>query len=206
MTPASRRTLKWWVQVDFVTGTSKLPQLRPSSAPASPRTIKRRTGSLRACRTAASSISSRLGWASVSEVSVCMFCELLVRRSSYLLLAYDEHRTTKDRYDRLAVHTPHSHRTDRRPLDRADRPVRRLHDDHPRLHDRQRGAADDPSGPGLLAVDPRLGRQRLPDRLRRPAAAVRAPRRPDRAPARVPVRPCFVHYRVAGLRLRLEPG
>ena len=43
--------------------------------------------------------------------------------------------------------------------------------------------------PRLLAVEPRLGRQRLPDRLRRPAAARRPPRRPRLAPRRLPRRP-----------------
>ena len=37
---------------------------------------------------------------------------------------------------------------------------------------------------GFSAVRPRLGRQRVPDRVRRPAAARRPARRPDRAPAR----------------------
>jgi hypothetical protein len=36
---------------------------------------------------------------------------------------------------------------------------------------------------GLLAVEPRLGRQRVPDRLRRPAPARRPARRPHRPPA-----------------------
>src|SRR5919108_901618 len=69
MTPASRRTLKWWVQVDFATGTSMLPQVRPSAS-ASAATIWRRIGSLTACRTAASSISSRRGWLIPSSVLV----------------------------------------------------------------------------------------------------------------------------------------
>ena len=46
----------------------------------------------------------------------------------------------------------------------------------------------DPGRPRLLPEQPRLGRQRLPDRLRRPAAAGRPPRRPDRPAARLPRR------------------
>ena len=106
MTPASRRILKWCVQVDFVTGTLKLPQLRPSSSPARPRTIRRRTGSLRACRTAASSISSRLGWAMVSGFGISPALRDSCTTIIVHLLAYDEHRTTKDRYDRIADDTP----------------------------------------------------------------------------------------------------
>ena len=70
------------------------------------------------------------------------------------------------------------------PLDRALRALRGHADDRPRRDGRQRRAALDPGRPRLLAVEPRLGRQRLPDRLRRPAAAGRPARRPDRPPRR----------------------
>ena len=40
--------------------------------------------------------------------------------------------------------------------------------------------------PRLLAEQPRVGRQRVPDRVRRPAAARRPARRPDRPAARLP--------------------
>src|SRR5262249_3939705 len=46
--------------------------------------------------------------------------------------------------------------------------------------------ADDPGRPWLLAVEPRLGRQRLHDPLWRAAAAGGADRRPGRAAAGVP--------------------
>ena len=52
ITPASRRTRKWCVQVDLVTGRSNEPQRRSTSSAASSRAICRRTGSLSACRTA----------------------------------------------------------------------------------------------------------------------------------------------------------
>ena len=65
ITPASRSTRKWWVQVDFTTGSSKLLHVR-SSPSASAATIRSRTGSLSACSTAASSISSRAGCDSAS--------------------------------------------------------------------------------------------------------------------------------------------
>ena len=46
---------------------------------------------------------------------------------------------------------------------------------------------------GFTAVRPGLGRQRLPDRLRRAAPARRAPRRPARPQEHLPRRPCGVH-------------
>ena len=46
---------------------------------------------------------------------------------------------------------------------------------------------------GFSPVEPGLGRQRLPDRLRRPAAARRPARRPDLAPRRLPRRPRALH-------------
>ena len=64
ITPASRRTLKWCVHVDLVTGSSKLLHVRsrPGSSDSSA-TIRSRIGSLSACRTAVSSSSSRGGCA-----------------------------------------------------------------------------------------------------------------------------------------------
>ena len=46
---------------------------------------------------------------------------------------------------------------------------------------------------GFSQIEPRLGRQRLPDRVRRPAAARRPPRRPDRPAAHLPDRPRRLH-------------
>ena len=97
---------------------------------------------------------------------------------------------------------------DRRPLplDRTRRALRRFPHDHPRRHDRERGAPVDPGRPRLLPVEPRLGRERLSDRVRRPAAARRTARRPDRPPAHLPHRPGGVHHRIAAVRARLESG
>src|ERR1700754_737058 len=58
----------------------------------------------------------------------------------------------------------------------------------------------------LLAAEPRVGRQRLPDRVRRSAAARRPPGRPDRPAADVPRRPHRLHARLAALRPGAEPG
>ena len=71
------------------------------------------------------------------------------------------------------------------PPARARRALRRDVDDHPRRQHRDRGAARDPARPGLLPRRPDLDRQRLPDRLRRPAAAGRTARRPGRPQAGV---------------------
>ncbi|CAA9547290.1 MAG: Uncharacterized MFS-type transporter, partial [uncultured Thermoleophilia bacterium] len=79
-------------------------------------------------------------------------------------------------------------------------------DDHPRHHDRERGAALHPGRSGLRAVQPGLGGQRLPDRLRRPAPARRPARRPRRAPPHVPRRPHRLHGRVPALRRGPDPG
>src|SRR6476659_4264042 len=73
-----------------------LPQLGAPFESASAETIFRRTGSLSACRTAASSISERSGWgisSVVSAVSIISAVRHIVRRSSYTLLRYDNHRT-----------------------------------------------------------------------------------------------------------------
>jgi len=59
-TPALRRTLKWWDRVDLGMSRPKQPQAI-SRVPASFRTISSRTGSLRACSTMGSRISSREG-------------------------------------------------------------------------------------------------------------------------------------------------
>ena len=59
---------------------------------------------------------------------------------------------------------------------------------------------------GLLAVQPRVGRERVSDRVRRPAAARRADRRPDRPAAHLPDRAGDLHRRVAAVRAVAEPG
>src|SRR3954453_1782611 len=74
------------------------------------------------------------------------------------------------------------------PLGRTLRAHHRRVDDRPRRHDRERGAARHPGRPRLLAVRARLGREPLPDRVRRPAAAGRTAWRPDLAPGRLPGR------------------
>ncbi len=84
--------------------------------------------------------------------------------------------------------------------------MRRHADDRARRDDRERRAALDPDRPRLLAVEPRLGRERLPDRLRRPLAAGRPDRRPDRAAAGIPLRARGVHRGLAALRRLAEPG
>ena len=61
-----------------------------------------------------------------------------------------------------------------KPLDRPLRALRGHADDRARRDRRERRAALDPGRPRLLAVEPGLGRERLPDRVRRPAAAGRA--------------------------------
>ena len=58
----------------------------------------------------------------------------------------------------------------------------------------------DPGRPRLLAEQPGVGRQRLPDRVRRPAAARRPRRRPDRPAPDLPDRPDDLHRRVAAVR------
>ena len=86
------------------------------------------------------------------------------------------------------------------------RPLRGDADDRSRRDDRERCAAVDPGGPWLRAERPRLGRERLSDRLRRSVVAVRPDRRPDRSAADLPHRTRGVHRRVAALRDRAEPG
>ncbi len=102
----------------------------------------------------------------------------------------------------------HEPNTRRRPQ-ALDRPLRPLHgdaDDRRRRDDRQRRPALDQGRPRLLAEQPRLGGQRLPDRLRRAAAALGPARRPDRPAAGVPDRPRRVHHGLAPLRGLAEPG
>src|SRR5687768_2897629 len=52
------------------------------------------------------------------------------------------------------------------------RPMRRDADDRPRRDDRQRRPPDDPGGSWFLAERSRVGGQRVPDRVRRPAPAL----------------------------------
>ena len=92
------------------------------------------------------------------------------------------------------------------PLDRTLRALRGDADDRARRHRRERRAALDPGRSRVLAVEPRLGRQRLSDRLRRPAAAVRALRRHPRTQERLPRRTRRLHRRLAPLRRGTEPG
>ena len=92
------------------------------------------------------------------------------------------------------------------PVDRPLRPVRRLPDDHPRRDDRERRPALDPGRPRVLPEQPGLGRQRLPDPVRRPAAARRPARRPDRPQGRLHDRARRLHRRLGALRSCPEPG
>ena len=59
---------------------------------------------------------------------------------------------------------------------------------------------------GFSPVEPRLGRQRLPDRLRRSAAARRALRRPHRPQDHLHDRPRHLHRGLAAVRRGAEPG
>ena len=79
-------------------------------------------------------------------------------------------------------------------------------DDRARRDRRERRAPVDQERPRLHPEQPRLGGQRLSDRLRRPAAAGRAPRRPARSSARIPGRAGRVHGRLASVRPCAEPG
>ena len=86
------------------------------------------------------------------------------------------------------------------------RPLRRDADDRPRRDDRQRRPPDDSGGPRLLAERPRVGGQRVLDRIRRPAPAVGSDRGPDRPAAHFSYRARRVHVRLAAVRTRPEPG
>ena len=79
-------------------------------------------------------------------------------------------------------------------------------DDRARRDRRERGAPVDQGGPRLHPEQPRLGGQRLSDRLRRSAAAGGAPRRPARSSARIPGRAGRVYGRLASVRPCAEPG
>ncbi|CAA9474199.1 MAG: Uncharacterized MFS-type transporter, partial [uncultured Solirubrobacteraceae bacterium] len=92
------------------------------------------------------------------------------------------------------------------PLDRPLRPLRGDADDRPRRHHRERRAPLDPGRPGLLDLEPRVGGQRVSDRVRRPAPARGPARRPRRPPPRVPRRPRRLQRRLAALRARPDPG
>ena len=54
--------------------------------------------------------------------------------------------------------------------------------------------------PGVLAVEPGLGRERLPDRFRRAPASLRATRRPDRPQAHLHGRPRGLHRGLVAVR------
>ncbi len=92
------------------------------------------------------------------------------------------------------------------PLGRPLRAVRRHADDRSRRHDRERGTPLDPGRPGLFSQQPGLGGQRLPDRVRRPAAARRTRRRSDRAAAHLPRRPRDLHRRFTAVRAGADAG
>ena len=96
-------------------------------------------------------------------------------------------------------------RAPRRALGGAVRAVRGDADDRARRDRRERRAALDPGRPALLDLEPRVGDQRLPDRLRRPAPAGRAPRRPGRTPQRLPGGDRPVHDRLAAVRPGGQP-
>ena len=97
---------------------------------------------------------------------------------------------------------------DQRPqsVDRALRALHQRADDRPRRHGRERRAALDQGRSRLLAVEPRLGRERLPDHVRRPAAARRAAGRSDRPPDDPPLRPGRLRHRLGALRPLAERG
>ena len=61
-------------------------------------------------------------------------------------------------------------------------------------------------GPRVLGLRAGLGDQRVPDRVRRPAAARRPARRPRRPAPDLPGRAGRVHRRVGGLRRGGQPG
>ena len=90
-------------------------------------------------------------------------------------------------------------------LDCAGRVVRRIPDDHPRPDDRERRAALDPERPALLTVEPGVGRERVPDRVRWPAAARRPSRGPDRTEADLLDRLDGVHLGVVAVRPGSKP-
>ena len=91
-------------------------------------------------------------------------------------------------------------------LDRAGRAVRGIPDDHPRSDDRECRTALDPDRPALLAVQSGVGGQRLLDRVRRPAAARRPTRGPDRPQADLPRGLDGLHHGVCVVRRGRQPG
>src|SRR5215472_16973014 len=76
-------------------------------------------------------------------------------------------------------------------------PLRRGADDHPGSDHRERGPAVHPERSPFLAVKPRLGRERLPDRVRWHLAAGRTARRSYRTQAHLHKRPGRVHRGLA---------
>src|SRR5215211_870670 len=70
----------------------------------------------------------------------------------------------------------------------------------------ERGVTGDSERPRVLAVEPCLGRQRLSDRLWRPAATRRAARGPHLPQGDVPGRPWGVYGSLTALWRRAEPG
>src|SRR5690242_8792075 len=64
------------------------------------------------------------------------------------------------------------------PLRIALRRMPRAADDRARRDDREPRASVDPARPPLLPERPHLGRERVPDHFRQPAAPGRSPRRP----------------------------
>ena len=92
------------------------------------------------------------------------------------------------------------------PLDSAVRPLRGRTDDRARRHGRERRPAVRAGRPRLLAVEPRLGRERVPDRVRRAAPAGRPARRPAGPQAHLHDRPRRVHRSVTAVRSRADTG
>src|SRR3954447_13349494 len=73
-------------------------------------------------------------------------------------------------------------------------------------HDREPGAAGDPTRPGIVAVGPAVGDRRLHAGAREPADARRLDRRPDRAAPHVPGGADAVRRRLAAVQPRAEHG
>ena len=92
------------------------------------------------------------------------------------------------------------------PLARTDRPLPGRPDDRARHDDRERRAAVDPRGSGLLGDVARLGRQCVPPDFRRLPAPGRPSRRPVRSPADVPGRSDALHARLDHVRAGDDAG
>ena len=114
-------------------------------------------------------------------------------------------RKETDERDRTTHRKLPRHHDRSLPLDCAGRPMRRRADDHPRHDDRECGAARDPARPGLYAVQPGVGRECLPDHLRRPVAARRATGRPNWAPKSISDRACRVRRGLRPVRRLRQP-